>query len=365
MWGEKAASPVHAIHTFHSVGVLVAVPFTGSFLSNRNETVTPHLQTNSPIPDLYFEGLDNGSQGYNNQTMVYIPYGVIGGVGILASISFMIFHLVGWTFINLVKLETEKKEVVSSDEPNCDTDTYGSTNEEVPGPTEPILEQKPENGPCLKWTFIIGLFISYTSLMYRDAVLSTYLFPIAVKSKLQMTKKQSTYLNTGYSAAYAGGRVASIIYSKYINIHILVFLEATLVIIGSILLATLGLEGSLQLWIIVCFLGVFSAPTYPSVMSWANFYIPVSGLVVAAIDIGIGAGAFSGTWVGGYIFDHLGPIYIFYVAVAFSVTLLVILLIMQIIGYINKKRNSKDMSKDEDNSLPYDDNCDERTPLIN
>ena len=60
-------------------------------------------------------------------------------------------------------------------------------------------------------------------------------------------------------------------------------------------------------------------------MAWSNKYLAPSGVLLAVIDLGIGAGNISAIWIGGYLFDNYGGLYIFYMPLGFAVSMVVAL----------------------------------------
>ena len=372
MWGDQAASPIHLLHTFHSVGMLVAAPMAGPFLSRTNQSDNTTATTTSMIQEHYAihsSGYHNASQTFG-PSRIYIPFGIIGGVGALGCCCFLAFHVLGWTFINLAPLgTTATAQHTDSHSVKDASDNQASVNEPRHGSDASDTIRRDNPKPVFKWTFIVVLFLAYALIMYRDIAFATYLPAIGVKSALHMTKQQATYLATSYCGAYAGGRVASIICSKYINIHILLYTELVTALVFCALLAWLGLDGQVQLWVLVCVLSVFSAPTYPTIMAWVNHYMPVTGLVMASIDIGIGAGSFSALWVGGYIFDHYGAAYIFYLSVTSAAVLVLSVTSLQMAA-LHWTRPSVTSTTAGNTSADHehcnsDSEVDETSPLIN
>ena len=86
-----------------------------------------------------------------------------------------------------------------------------------------------------------------------------------------------------------------------------------------------------MLWILSNVLSFVAAPTYSTVMVWSNQYLKPTGVVVAIIDLGIGVGNFSATWLGGFLFDNFGGQYIFYLSLLFAAFMLCIIVPLQIV----------------------------------
>ena len=155
--------------------------------------------------------------------MVYIPFGIVGGVLILAGLCFAVFHCLGWTFARLSQLGTLTAEST--------TNGRSEVNED----NSPSLNRIGEVNKKLKVMFHVTLFLVYVSIAYRDAINSLFLFAIGVTSELHMKKSQATLMLTTYFAAAAFGRLLSIIYSHLISPQILLFQQ----LCGCLLLCAL------------------------------------------------------------------------------------------------------------------------------
>ena len=99
-------------------------------------------------------------------------------------------------------------------------------------------------------------------------------------------------------------------------------------------------------------------------MAWSNHYLIPTGVVIAIIDLGIGAGSFAATWIGGLLFDDYGATAIFYLSLSFAVLMVLITVPLQVYANVSvtamNKKYAKDMSNPSEISEP-----DERSPLIN
>ena len=98
--------------------------------------------------------------------MVYIPFGVVGGVLILAGVCFAVFHCLGWTFARLSQLGTL----------TADSTTNGLS--EINEDNSLFLNHIGEVDKNLKVIFHVTLFLVYVSISYRDAINSLILFAI-------------------------------------------------------------------------------------------------------------------------------------------------------------------------------------------
>ena len=140
------------------------------------------------------------------------------------------------------------------------------------------------------------------------------------------------------------GRLIVAALSHRIHMSHLLWLQSVFLLATHVLLAVLGLNGSVQFWVLSGMLGFWSGPAYPSIVAWANQYIEVQGYVMAVIDLGIGVGTFVSSWLSGYLFQYHGSVSVFSFCSAGSALLLLVLLPYQIIaskhGERYERRNS-------------------------
>ena len=120
----------------------------------------------------------------------------------------------------------------------------------------------------------------------------------------------------------------------------------------------------LNLWLLSCLLSFLSSPTYPTLLAWCNQYIIPSGFVISIIDIGIGAGNFSATWIGGLLFDNYGASAIFYLSLCSAIVMVVIIVPLQVYAHYSVKARDRQVAGVNSGSFP-DREQTEKSPFIN
>ena len=99
-------------------------------------------------------------------------------------------------------------------------------------------------------------------------------------------------------------------------------------------------------------------------MAWSNHYLIPTGVVIAIIDLGIGAGSFAATWIGGLLFDDYGATAIFYLTLSLVALMVLITVPFQVDANVSVKAMNKKYAKDM--SYPSQiSETDERSPQIN
>ena len=120
----------------------------------------------------------------------------------------------------------------------------------------------------------------------------------------------------------------------------------------------------LNLWLLSCLLSFLSSPTYPTLLAWCNQYIIPSGFVISIIDIGIGAGNFSATWIGGLLFDNFGASAIFYLSLCSAIVMVVIIVPLQVYAHYSGKARGRELSAVKRSSFPEEEPT-KNSPLMN
>ena len=386
IWGDKASASISAIHTASPIGIFLApiivtpflsddaralmaenatqvlslldtvnVSYTQPFAWERNsstsktmfEHTTSYLERNdstfsmTSTPHVLSGRIDLVDiVPIDNQfeTQVYIPYAIGGLFGVLVAIIYGVFHFQGHSYDEM------EAELVK---PKNDVNHSKKLINDLGNPTFYIMTL---STLCLLYIIIIG----------RDYCFTLYIFTIAVKSHLQMPKRQAGLLNTSYNVAMAVGRIISTIISTVIPIQIIVFYQCVITVIVLVLLVLFGLDGVVPFWILTCLLGIFVSPTVPSFLAWANRYIVCNGFAVAIIDIGIGVGGLLGTWINGLIFQKYNGQGLLVFAMYLSVAVLVIFIPMQAFAHWQGDRHlaattqrTKSPMQDEPNESTY------------
>ena len=70
-----------------------------------------------------------------------------------------------------------------------------------------------------------------------------------------------------------------------------------------VVLALLGYEHSLALWICTPIVGIFIGMMYPLGMAWANIYLHMNSVAVVVLLVGASLGGISYTYLVGYLFE--------------------------------------------------------------
>jgi predicted MFS family arabinose efflux permease len=333
LWGDRAALPLHMMHAGFTITMTIAPFLTTPFLSQNitasvNATLMNHLSvvprelnhlpallgdaTVNRMPELESGLLGNATVTdvpmIETASRVWIPYAMIGAMGLISSIGFFVIYSLGFRYDPPLQQQSTNRSYTLRSLCRCRRENV-----------YPVY-------------FLCSLFILY--LLNRGRINSTnlFLFPIAASPPLNFSHTLSASVNMLYSGAMVLGRVVIGALSHWLHMAPLLWIQSICLLITHILLSILALDGALQFWILSGLCGMWAGPAYPSIVAWTNSYIEVHGYVMAIIDLGIGAGTFISSWLCGYLFEYYGSAYVFYLCAAASGIVLIVLLPLQIVA---------------------------------
>ena len=339
-WGEAAPAPVNAIHFALTLGMMLAPPTTAPFLSRRDDNTTLNILGHSEIDhvnnvhpwsshltplhhnsnifpvhesisDLGNDMLTSNSSAPTG-SRIFIPFTLHGSLSVCAGLLFLAYYFAGW----------EYRTAKYSGSPSGENSSTMSTRV----------------GRRFKIAMGISLFFIYVCIVNSNNTINVFIFYVAVKSSIRMSKSRAAMFNTVYNSGWVIGRLMGTINARFIKIHYIVFFSICAVLANTTLLVFYGFHSEVTFWCLTCAMGIFSGPCYPCVMAWADRYIEMEGVMVAMIDVGIGLGGFISLYLGGYLLHTRGSVYIFIMSAAASLMLFISMVTLQIYCHIRGDR---------------------------
>ena len=306
LWGDRASAPLHMMHAGFTITMTVAPFITTPFLS-KNITSPAYPVPVAMTPNSVELLLGNATVPLTETaSRVWIPYAMIGAIGLLSSVGFFVIFCLGFRYDPPEQRSNENHSYTLSS----------------------LCRRRREN--VYPVYFLCSLFILY--LLNRGRINSTnlFLFPIAANPPLNFSHTLAASVNVLYSGAMVLGRVTIGGLSHFIHMTPLLWVQSICLLATHILLAVIALNGPIEFWVLSGMCGLWCGPAYPSIVAWANNYLEVHGYIMAIIDLGIGAGTFISSWLCGYLFEYYGSVYVFYLCAAGSGLVLMVLLPLQI-----------------------------------
>ena len=337
MWGEKSASPMHAIHMGFGIGALfapiVANPFLAVLQFSADNTTTTGSSFSTPSSVRY------GSETYYiiRESRVHLAYITIGIITFVISLPFFIYPI-----YKCITNYDGKHEYYDVD--------GGTVKQEVMTPKS--VKHLINPASYAAGSFKYGLFVFiWTTFYFINLVGGEQLFGNFIRTfsvdQLKFARDEASYLDTVFWGSFTIGRFLGSLLSHCIKIETLFPLDIVINLIAVTLLDIFSTDSHLALWAFTIVVGLSIAPLYPAAMSYINTQIQVGGIVLIVTTFATGAGDFLYVWLAGHLYDTYGPRTVLY-AIQTSATLVFILaIIIRICGHFHGSRFEKEGLTDE------------------
>lgn len=137
----------------------------------------------------------------------------------------------------------------------------------------------------------------------------------------------AAYLTSAFWGALTLGRLLSIPLAARLrpSVLLLVDLVGCLLSLGAILIWR---DATLALWAGAIGLGASMASIFPTMLSFAERRMPISGRTTGLFFVGVGSGAMSVPWLVGQLFEASGPLAMIYLFLGVLTLDLVVLLVL-------------------------------------
>ena len=319
-WGKKSRPYVQILHFVFSLGAffapLIVQPFLQESTGNDSISVT-------------WAYCSNSSQCLSNETLNTIfdetdgsTFPVIWAYWI-SSISLAIAGVGFLVFVFIKSCSLQDKDTKDEDSP------------------------KTKQGSLMYRVTILSLF-SVFLLLYvgLEVAYAGYIFTYGYTSNVAMSKDSSAFLTSGFWGSFALARLAAVPISRYLRPSKILFLDLMGCVLGSVVLISQIKDGdccaadSTKLWVGTVILGVSMASVFPAALSWAEYFLTVSGRTASVLVVASSCGEMLiPLAVGSTIGNKVGPCSLMACAFVISILTVVTFLLIWATGrYL--KRNS-------------------------
>ncbi|GIY29722.1 sodium-dependent glucose transporter 1A [Caerostris extrusa] len=245
-WNDESSPFFQALHFFFGIGASLAPLIAGPFLSPEN--VDPAINFTVSI---------NATQFTLNNNIIIVPP-IVYAYGIISIFSIMVAVLFACFFLVKANERKGKKDVVYQDPTSCERFVIILTS-------------------FLLLSVYAGIEIGYGQMI------AVY----AVKSEHKFTQFYASVIASVYWGTFTLSRGLSIFLAIKFSPITIILCDFSIMLLSSIILATIGNMYSNFLWLGTSLLGLGLASFYASTITWVEQYVNVtnkvgSSFVVAA-----------------------------------------------------------------------------------
>ena len=185
------------------------------------------------------------------------------------------------------------------------------------------------------------IFLYYFTAVGGESCLSRFTFTYAVKSQLNFTVDEATYLSSSYALSFTLGRLLSAILSRFLHPQNMLHIVCSGAFISSIVFLLWGSVERIVAWCSILGLGLFVSPMFANGYAWADRYLEMTPFAGVIPFVSCDTGTIIYGYAEGYLTDHYGVKALPWMCVVFAVSMVIIDILMQITTYKKAERFSK------------------------
>ena len=317
LWGEKAAAPMHSLHFGFGLGAAISPQVVGPFLKPRNQNTTRRRNVEGQLLDLdLFSSNTTEGTPAGPKSRIEFAYMIAGIVAFSIALLWLFIYIKG----------------PPKDFPRREG-------------TKKITRHMFSPSSCARGDILLGslillaLFVYFIQAVGGEKAFGRFIFTFLVESRLGFDNEEAVNLNSLFWLSFTLGRLSGIPISHFASTPVMIAVQSIGVVISSIVLAAAVFQSKVIIWVFSVPLGYFIAQVFPSGMAWSNIYLDMNSVAVMVLFLGGSAGGALYQYLPGFLIRNFGQETFMYVMVVYSVGLLIIFIIMQILARIFNRRN--------------------------
>ena len=178
---------------------------------------------------------------------------------------------------------------------------------------------------------LVVLVLFFANLNGGERMIGGFIRSFAV-DQLGFDTYDASYLNTSFWISFTVGRFTFSVAAKWIGIRKLVIIETCGVTVIAILMNIFAVDNQIACWVLIQPLGFFESPMWPSMMSWSDYLIELTGVAMTLLAFAGGIGGKCHLRLIGYLYEHHGSRTFLYQVLGFGILSLILAITLTIIG---------------------------------
>ena len=183
---------------------------------------------------------------------------------------------------------------------------------------------------CYGTILFILITLYYFTTIGGEGCLVNFTYSFAVKSQLNFTVDEATYLSSGFFLAFTIGRLLSAIVAKWLHPQNLINIVSAGNAMSSTIFILWGCTNHTVAWVSILSLGLFVGPLFANGFNWADRYLLMTPFAGGIPFVACSIGYIIYNYAQGYLMHHYGVIALPWMCVFFAVSLVVLGVLMQI-----------------------------------
>ncbi|XP_070200477.1 uncharacterized protein [Littorina saxatilis] len=195
------------------------------------------------------------------------------------------------------------------------------------GPSPPLTSS------CFRVSLLSLLFVFFLFYVGVEVTFGGLITTFAVESDLTLwSRPQGATLAALFWGSIAVGRGLGIFIARCFKPPCMLVTDLVFMVSGAVILAV-GLKATpVMLWVGTVTLGFGMSSIFPTAVSWADCYYPLTGRAAAVFITGSGFGEMVIPVVTGYLFERFDSMWLMYMVLCLSVLVTVVFISLQCIA---------------------------------
>lgn len=175
---------------------------------------------------------------------------------------------------------------------------------------------------CFRTTLLLFLFIFFLVYVGMEVTFGAFLATFSVESNLiKLSRPDGAMLTALFWGCIAMGRGLAILVARCFKPPCMLVSGLVFMVIGALLLSFTLQASPTMLWVGTVTLGLGMSSIFPTAVSWANCYYPLTGRAAAVFVAGSGVGEMTIPVLTGYLFENYTKMSLMYMILGLAVVL--------------------------------------------